>query len=225
MQEEFQKARPHLANRDFYVTGESYAVSLILPICILKCFVRAVSSFTALGEDGPIGMLAQQACQKDQAHTLATRCACFCRNALRRSDARHALALTRLCGSLHAQGHYVPAVAAHIYRTNQKKHESERISLKGIAIGNGLTDPGTKLPALQKCSENTVSSPLFTRAISWVSFSDCGGPAVTRGFGRLLQHRWFQKHVFHTSGCQPRPKLSTLVLMCRESVWLVRAFH
>jgi carboxypeptidase C (cathepsin A) len=64
--EEFQKARPHLANRDFYVTGESYA------------------------------------------------------------------------------GHYVPAVAAHIYRTNQNKDPSARINLKGIAIGNGLTDPGNQ---------------------------------------------------------------------------------
>lgn len=42
------------------------------------------------------------------------------------------------------QGHYVPAFAAHIFRTNQLKEPSERINLKGIAIGNGLTDPGKK---------------------------------------------------------------------------------
>jgi carboxypeptidase C (cathepsin A) len=27
--QEFQKARPHLANREFYVTGESYGVSAV----------------------------------------------------------------------------------------------------------------------------------------------------------------------------------------------------
>lgn len=64
--QEFQKARPHLAERECYVTGESYA------------------------------------------------------------------------------GHYVPAVAAHIYRTNQLKNPSQRINLKGIAIGNGLSDPGNQ---------------------------------------------------------------------------------
>lgn len=43
------------------------------------------------------------------------------------------------------QGHYVPAVASHIYRTNQKKDPSQRINLAGLAIGNGLTDPGVPL--------------------------------------------------------------------------------
>jgi Serine carboxypeptidase len=40
------------------------------------------------------------------------------------------------------QGHYVPAFAAHIYHTNKYKDPSKVINLKGIAIGNGLTDPG-----------------------------------------------------------------------------------
>jgi carboxypeptidase C (cathepsin A) len=64
--QEFQKARPHLADREFFVTGESYG------------------------------------------------------------------------------GHYVPAFAAHIYHTNKFKDPSKVINLKGIAIGNGLTDPGTQ---------------------------------------------------------------------------------
>ena len=40
------------------------------------------------------------------------------------------------------QGHYVPAFAAHIYHTNKFKDPSKVVNLKGIAIGNGLTDPG-----------------------------------------------------------------------------------
>ncbi len=40
--EEFQKARPHLADRDFYVTGESYAVSPEWPaLCTLMGFEQA----------------------------------------------------------------------------------------------------------------------------------------------------------------------------------------
>lgn len=47
-----------------------------------------------------------------------------------------------VCRVLCLQGHYVPAFAAHIYHTNKFKDPSKVINLKGIAIGNGLTDPG-----------------------------------------------------------------------------------
>lgn len=56
----------------------------------------------------------------------------------------------------------MPAVAAHIYRTNQLKNPSERINLKGIAIGNGLTDPGICIAhAQQQCQCSMAVPPMF----------------------------------------------------------------
>ena len=94
--QEFQKARPHLADRDFFVTGESYGVS------------RVVCANT----------------------TKLADCPCI------------ATDTSRFCWVLCLQGHYVPAFAAHIYHTNKFKDPSKVVNLKGIAIGNGLTDPG-----------------------------------------------------------------------------------
>ena len=34
-------------------------------------------------------------------------------------------------------GHYIPAFSHHVWRTNQRKAELDRINLKGLAIGNG----------------------------------------------------------------------------------------
>lgn len=34
-------------------------------------------------------------------------------------------------------GHYVPALAHHIWSTNRRKPEGARINLKGLAIGDG----------------------------------------------------------------------------------------
>eukprot|EP00884_Botryococcus_braunii_P006077 jgi/Botrbrau1/15470/Bobra.43_2s0092.1 len=45
-------------------------------------------------------------------------------------------------------GHYVPAVAARIFEHNTSpKRFTSQINLKGIAIGNGLTDPGIQYGA------------------------------------------------------------------------------
>ena len=43
-------------------------------------------------------------------------------------------------------GHYVPAVAHKIY-THNKLGRGPRINLKGLAIGNGLTDPAIQYGA------------------------------------------------------------------------------
>jgi len=42
-------------------------------------------------------------------------------------------------------GHYVPAIAAHV-----KKQNNKDINLVGVAIGNGLVDPYTQYPAYVK---------------------------------------------------------------------------
>ncbi len=34
-------------------------------------------------------------------------------------------------------GHYIPAVSHHVWSTNQRKAEVDRLNLKGLAIGNG----------------------------------------------------------------------------------------
>ena len=39
-------------------------------------------------------------------------------------------------------GHYAPAIAHRVFRGNQEKKEgTEMLNLKGVAVGNGLTDP------------------------------------------------------------------------------------
>ncbi len=35
-------------------------------------------------------------------------------------------------------GHYIPAFAHHLWRTNKAKPEGERIKLRGLAIGDGV---------------------------------------------------------------------------------------
>ncbi|GAB2276808.1 hypothetical protein Dimus_011522 [Dionaea muscipula] len=45
-------------------------------------------------------------------------------------------------------GHYVPAFASRVHQGNQAAGSGNiKINLKGIAIGNGLTDPGIQYPA------------------------------------------------------------------------------
>ncbi len=46
-----------------------------------------------------------------------------------------------------AQGHYVPAVAHRIYVANKRREGPINIKLKGLAIGNGLTDPAIQYGA------------------------------------------------------------------------------
>lgn len=38
-------------------------------------------------------------------------------------------------------GHYVPAVSHYIWQKNQANDLSFKVPLKGLGIGNGLTDP------------------------------------------------------------------------------------
>ena len=103
-------ARPHLASRKFFITGESYAVRdvdillnsarLSRSICLIFVFIRIMWH-----------------CSEPTLLCHNWRC------------------------SPSTQGHYVPAVASHIYGTNKAKPADKRINLAGIAIGNGLTDP------------------------------------------------------------------------------------
>ena len=58
------------------------------------------------------------------------------------------------------QGHYVPAVAHRVYRSNELG-EGPYINLKGLAIGNGLTMPAIQVGALCAAS---APSPLRTAA-------------------------------------------------------------
>lgn len=44
-------------------------------------------------------------------------------------------------------GHYVPAVSHRIYTYNNGVSPDKRINLKGLAIGNGLTDPAIQYGA------------------------------------------------------------------------------
>lgn len=57
-------------------------------------------------------------------------------------------------------GHYVPAVSHRIWLANKNKEGNRPINLKGIAIGNGLTDPGIQFPAYPDFArENRLISP------------------------------------------------------------------
>ena len=38
-------------------------------------------------------------------------------------------------------GHYVPAISHYIWEKNQAASEEQKIPLKGLAVGNGLTNP------------------------------------------------------------------------------------
>ena len=38
-------------------------------------------------------------------------------------------------------GHYVPAISHYIWKKNQEANEEDKIPLKGMAVGNGLTNP------------------------------------------------------------------------------------
>ncbi|CAN1146302.1 Serine carboxypeptidase-like 48 [Linum perenne] len=51
-------------------------------------------------------------------------------------------------------GHYIPALASRIYRGNLNS-EGIHINLKGIAIGNGLTDPGIQYRAYPEFALST----------------------------------------------------------------------
>ena len=44
-------------------------------------------------------------------------------------------------------GHYVPAVSNRVYKYNQAVAPEKRINLKGIAIGDGYTNPGIQYGA------------------------------------------------------------------------------
>ena len=51
-------------------------------------------------------------------------------------------------------GHYVPAVGHRIYEGNLNK-EGEHINLKGVSIGNGLTDPEIQYAYYYKQARST----------------------------------------------------------------------
>eukprot|EP00438_Fugacium_kawagutii_P018082 Skav224948 [mRNA] locus=scaffold1474:253483:253791:- [translate_table: standard] len=53
-------------------------------------------------------------------------------------------------------GHYVPAVSHYIWQKNQANDLSFKVPLKGLGIGNGLTDPqagtrGTRIEICKRC--------------------------------------------------------------------------
>lgn len=46
-------------------------------------------------------------------------------------------------------GHYIPAVAHHIWAFNKAADPAERINLKGVAIGNGLCVTSSLAPSIE----------------------------------------------------------------------------
>ena len=54
-------------------------------------------------------------------------------------------------------GHYVPAIAHRIYTGNKNKESS--INMKGVSIGNGLTDPEIQYKYYPQMAYNSTSAP------------------------------------------------------------------
>ncbi len=79
----------------------------------------------------------------------------------------------RLCGvpPFTAQGHYVPAVAHRVYRSNELG-EGPYINLQGVAIGNGLT-----MPAIQVGAAHGVKALGLARLARRSSSSSSSGGA------------------------------------------------
>ncbi|KJE92641.1 serine carboxypeptidase [Capsaspora owczarzaki ATCC 30864] len=61
-------------------------------------------------------------------------------------------------------GHYVPALGYKIYTANQGSEGKYKINLKGIAIGNGLTDPEVQYRYYPEYAFNNPVKPLITQA-------------------------------------------------------------
>jgi carboxypeptidase C (cathepsin A) len=59
-------------------------------------------------------------------------------------------------------GHYVPAVASHIFHATQSGEAQPPINLQGLAIGNGLTDPAIQYGAYSDYAlQNKLIGPLM----------------------------------------------------------------
>ena len=71
-------------------------------------------------------------------------------------------------------GHYVPAVSNRLFHEMNKPGPGKKISFKGFAIGNGLTDPGIQYGAYSDYAVmNKLVSPTtarYVKAVSTLSF-------------------------------------------------------
>lgn len=87
------------------------------------------------------------------------------------------------------QGHYCPAVAHRVYKATELG-QGPPIKLKGVAIGNGMTNPAVQFPAYADFAlqNNLISQSVSGEgeALYWVGWEQCnntllvGGAAQTR---------------------------------------------
>ena len=69
-------------------------------------------------------------------------------------------------------GHYVPAVSNRLFHEMTKPGPGRKINFKGLAIGNGLTDPGIQYGAYSDYAVvNNLVSPTTARYVKAVSTS------------------------------------------------------
>lgn len=60
------------------------------------------------------------------------------------------------------QGHYCPAVAHRVYKASELG-EGPPINLKGVAIGNGMTNPAVQFPAY---ADFALQNKLISKSVS-----------------------------------------------------------
>jgi cathepsin A (carboxypeptidase C) len=56
-------------------------------------------------------------------------------------------------------GHYVPASAHRMWLGNKRNESSTKINLKGVSVGNGMTNPLLQFPAYPEMAYNSSSNP------------------------------------------------------------------
>lgn len=142
----FAAARPELAKSDFFISGESYAVGGTLTE------QQPLLAFVALKEGG----LACPAFELIPQHA---------------SPAAFALLL---CFTMYVclclmQGHYCPAVAHRVYKASELG-QGPPINLKGVAIGNGMTNPAVQFPAY---ADFALQNKLISESVSGVGNHSC----------------------------------------------------
>lgn len=67
------------------------------------------------------------------------------------------------------QGHYCPAVAHRVYKASELG-EGPPINLKGVAIGNGMTNPAVQFPAY---ADFALQNKLISESVSGIGSYSC----------------------------------------------------
>lgn len=155
-------ARPKLANRDFFISGESYAVSARHTVigsglagrkALYWAWTVVFSSLSPVS-----GSLLHDTVTPGQ-HALCRSWSCS-----------HTLACAAWCCT---QGHYAPAVAHRVYKASELG-QGPPINLKGVAIGNGMTNPSVQFPAY---ADFALQNNLISQGVSGLGTVLCCSPA------------------------------------------------